>query len=90
MDNIFKYYEFTKFFKDTSGIFSENEISFSEVNPQHFLIFEKNNKRYNLYISKYSSKKDIGHIPPKILELLVENYDKSIPDHRIAIKKYLI
>ena len=26
---------------------------------------------------------------PEILESLVQNYDKSIPEHRIAIKQYL-
>ena len=44
---------------------------------------------YNLYVSKYKSKKSIGAEKPEILELLVENYDKSIPEHRIIIKKYM-
>ncbi|CAM1368596.1 conserved hypothetical protein [Tenacibaculum sediminilitoris] len=89
MENIFKYYEFSVFFKDNSGVFQENEISFSELNKEHFLIFEKNKSEYNLYVSKYSSKKNIGKEQPEILELLVENYNKSIPEHRIILKKYL-
>ena len=89
MENVLKYYEFSDFFKDNSDSFSGNEISFSELNATHFLIFEKNNKTYNLYVSKYSNQKEIGVKPPEILELLVENYDKSIPEHRLAIKQYL-
>nr|WP_299035541.1 hypothetical protein [uncultured Tenacibaculum sp.] len=89
MENVFRYYEFSDFFKDNSGAFQENEISFSELNKEHFLIFEKKDLQYNLYVSKYSSKKGIGKEPPEILELLVENYDKSIPEHRIVLRKYL-
>ena len=33
-------------------------------------------------------KKEIGKNPPEILEILIENYDKSIPEHRMAIKQY--
>ena len=89
MVNVFKYYEFSVFVVDTSDSFSGNEISFTELNETHFLIFEKNKETYNLYVSRYQSKKDIGSKSPEILELLVENYDKSIPEHRIAIKQYL-
>ena len=42
-----------------------------------------------LFVSKYETKNDVGFKAPEILELLVENYDKSIPAHRIAIKQYL-
>ena len=42
----------------------------------------------NLYVSKYHQKKDIGVRKPEILELLIENYNKSIPAHRVAIKQY--
>lgn len=89
MENVFKYYEFSPFFLDTSDTFSGNEICFTELNETHFLIFEKKNSTYNLFVSKYQSKKDIGVKSPEILELLVENYNKSIPAHRIAIKQYL-
>jgi len=57
MENIFKYYEFSDFFLDVSGVFSENEISYSVLNETHFLIFEKKNSSYNLYVSKYHQKK---------------------------------
>ena len=89
MENVLKYYDFSSFKKDESDTFSGNEISFTELNATHFLIFEKNNSSYNLYVSRYKSKKEIGLKPPEILELLVEKYDKSIPEHRIAIRKYL-
>ncbi|MCG1035932.1 hypothetical protein [Polaribacter sargassicola] len=90
MENVFKYYEFSNFFVDKSDAFSGNEISFTELNETHFLIFEKFEiNSYNLYVSRYKNKKDIGVNPPEILELLVENYDKSIPEHRIMIKQYL-
>ena len=89
MENVFKYYEFSDFFIDKSDTFSGNEISFTDLNDTHFLIFEKNNSTYNLYVSRYHYKTDVGVKPPEILELLVENYDKSIPAHRIAIKQYL-
>lgn len=88
MENVFKYYDFSDFKKDNSNTFSGNEICFSEVNPTHFLIFEKQNDSYNLYISKYQNKKEIGVKPPEIVELLVTDYDKDIPAHRIAIKQY--
>lgn len=93
MENVFRYYEFSEFFKDNSGAFSGNEICFSELNEQHFLIFEKNNlenlEAYNLYVSKYKSKKEIGREVPEILEMLVESYDKSIPEHRVVLRRYL-
>lgn len=88
MENVFKYYQFSEFFKDKSGTFSSNEISFSELNNTHFLIFEKTNSNFNLYVSKYKNRKEIGKNAPEILEILVENYDKSIPEHRIALKQY--
>lgn len=88
MENVFKYYEFSPFKKDTSQTFHGNEISFSELNDTHFLIFEKSGEQYNLYVSRYAHKKDIGVNPPEIVEMLVENYDKSIPEHRIAIRRY--
>lgn len=89
MENVLKYYEFSLFIKDESATFSGNEIAFTELNETHFLIFEKKDETYNLYVSKFANKKEIGVKPPEILELLVENYDKSIPEHRIAIKQYL-
>jgi len=89
MENVFKYYEFSDFFLDKSDAFSGNEISFTELNETHFLIFEKVNNNYNLYVSRYKGKKDIGINSPEILEVLVENYDKSIPEHRMMIKQYL-
>ncbi|MBG7611235.1 hypothetical protein IU405_03145 [Polaribacter sp. BAL334] len=88
MENVFKYYQFSEFFKDESGTFSSNEISFSELNNTHFLIFEKTNPNFNLYVSRYKNRKEIGKNAPEILEILVENYDKSIPEHRIALKQY--
>lgn len=89
MENIFRYYEFSDFFTDTSNAFLGNEICFSVLNNQHFLIFEKKNCNYNLYVSKFLSKKEIGVKLPEILELLVENYNKSVPEHRIILRKYL-
>ncbi|WP_158838160.1 hypothetical protein [Polaribacter sp. L3A8] len=89
MENVFKYYEFSPFFLDTSDTFSGNEICFTELNATHFLIFEKDGVSYNLYVSRYQHKKDVGTKSPEILELLVENYDKSIPAHRLMIKQYL-
>ena len=89
MENVFKYYEFSDFFQDKSNSFSGNSICFSELNETHFLIFEKKNSTYNLYVSRYHHKKDVGVNSPEILELLVENYDKSIPEHRLMIKQYL-
>lgn len=88
MTNVFLYFDFKPFFKDASGAFSENEICFSQLNSEHFLIFEKKEDNYNLYVSKYASKNEIGVKPPEILEVLVENYDKNIPEHRIAIRRY--
>ena len=88
MENVLKYYQFSDFFGDTSNSFSGNIISYSEINSTHYLIFEKVSETFNLYISKYKNRKEIGVQPPEILELLVENYDKSIPEHRIAIKQY--
>lgn len=89
MENVLKYYEFSAFKEDLSKAFFGNEIAFSEINDTHFLIFEIKDKKYNLYVSKFKHKTDIGVKPPEILELLVENYNKSIPEHRLAIKQYL-
>ncbi|CAM1345610.1 hypothetical protein [Tenacibaculum amylolyticum] len=89
MENVFKYYEFSDFFIDESGAFSGKEIAYTELNAQHFLIFEKEKEQYNLYVARFVSKKEIGQQAPEILELLVENYDKSIPEHRVVLRKYL-
>ena len=88
MENVFKYFEFSSFFQDKSGAFAENEIAFSELNAEHFMIFEKEENSYNLYVSKYSGKKAIGTEKPEILEMLIEDYDKSNPAHRVAIRRY--
>lgn len=89
MENVFKYYNFSSFFKDTSNTFSGNEICFTVLNKTHFLLFEKQNETYNLYVSKYQNKEEIGKKPPEIVELLVANYDKSNAEHRIALRRYL-
>ncbi len=89
MENVFKYYNFSSFFKDTSNTFSGNEICFTVLNETHFLLFEKQNETYNLYVSKYQNKEEIGKKPPEIVELLVANYDKSNAEHRIALRRYL-
>lgn len=89
MENVLKYYEFSSFKKDESNTFNGNEISYSILNDTHFLIFEKENKEYHLYVAKYNSKKDIGKETPLIIETLVKNYDKSNAQHRRAIKQYL-
>lgn len=89
MENIFKYYQFSDFLKDESNEFSGNEICFTELNSTRFLIFEKEKDIYNLYVSRYLEKKDIGKRKAAILELVVKNYDKSKPEHRIALRQYL-
>ena len=89
MENIFKYFDFSPFKKDHSNAFSGNQISYTELNAQHFLIFEKEQDIFNLYVSKYSKKADIGNKSPEILELLVTNYDKSNSEHRVALRRYL-
>jgi len=89
MTNIFLYYDFSSFFKDESGTFSGNDICFTELNSEHFLIFEKVNETYNLHVSKYHSKNEIGKKKPILLEPLVENYDKSISEHRVLLRRYL-
>lgn len=89
MENVFKYFDFSPFKKDTSKSFDGNEISYTELNSEHFLIFEKQGNQYNLYVSKFKNKSEIGNKVPEILELLVENYDKSNSEHRVAIRRYL-
>ena len=89
MENIFKYFYFSPFKKDDSNAFNGNQISYTELNAQHFFIFEKDQDIFNLYVSKYSKKADIGNKSPEILELLVTNYDKSNSEHRVALRRYL-
>ena len=89
MENIFKYYQFSDFFTDESSTFSGNQIAYSEINTTHYLIFEKIGEDYTLFVSKYGSRQEIGKIQPEILELLVEKYDKSIPEHRVVLRRYL-
>lgn len=89
MENVLKYYEFSSFKKDESSIFNNNEIAYTILNDTHFLIFEKENNSYHLYVARYNSKNDIGIKTPVILEKLVSNYDKSNSEHRRAIKQYL-
>ena len=64
MENVLKYYEFSLFIKDESTAFHGNQIAFTELNATHFLIFEKKEDAYNLYVSRYSHKNEIGVKPP--------------------------
>lgn len=89
MENVLKYYDFSNFFEDHSGVFNGNQIAYTVLNEQHFLIFVKNNDVYDLYVSKFLSKNEIGQAVPEILELLIENYDTSIPEHRVLLRQYL-
>lgn len=93
MENVFRYYEFSDFFSDNSGQFEGNEICYSVLNEQHFLIFVKKphegQESYDLYVSRYGSVREVGKVKPEIIELLVEDYDKSKPEHRIVLRKYL-
>ncbi|MEX6627321.1 hypothetical protein PG913_09895 [Tenacibaculum pacificus] len=89
MESIFRYYEFSDFINDKSASFSGNEICYTVLNEEHFLIFEKDKETYNLYVSKYNNENEIGVKPPEILEVLVEKYNKSIPAHRVFLRKYL-
>ncbi|WP_298767579.1 hypothetical protein [uncultured Polaribacter sp.] len=89
MDTILDYFEFSDFFTDKSEAFSGNEIAIRALNETHFLIFEKENEQFNLYVSRYVHKKDVGKNKPEILELVVKNYKKSLPEHRIALRKYI-
>ena len=89
MENVFKYFEFSDFFTDESDAFSGNEICYTILNDTHFLIFEKKEDLYTLYVSRYKSTTAIGVEAPEILEIVVENYNKSIPAHRIKLKQYL-
>lgn len=89
MENVLKYFEFSSFFRDESDTFQGNEIAYTELNAEHFLIFEKENKQYNLYVSKYRSKKEIGKEKPEIVELVIKDYNKSNPEHRVAIRRYV-
>ena len=90
MENIFKYYQFSAFFKDESLAFLGNYICYTELNSTHFLIFEKDGSNYNLFVAKYTSRKEIGHLKPEILEQVVKNYDKSVSDHRVSLRSYLV
>lgn len=89
MENVLRYYEFSSFKKDESNTFNNNDIAYTILNETHFLIFEKQGETYNLYVAKYQNEKEIGLKPPQILETLIIKYDKSIPEHRLAIKQYL-
>lgn len=89
MENILKYYEFSDFSKDRSGTFHDHEIAYTALNETHFLVFEKEEDQFHLHVAKYASEQEIGQQPPEIVELVVANYDKSIPEHRIALRRYL-
>lgn len=89
MENVLKYHQFSDFFKDESGIFNANEICYTILNDTHFLIFEKEEGLYNLYVARFKHKKEIGYKVPEIIELVVKDYKKSSPKHRIALRKYL-
>ena len=89
MEYVLKYYQFSEFFKDESGVFHANEICYTILNDTHFLIFEKEDTIYNLYVARYQNSKEIGCKTPEIIELVVKNYKKSSPEHRIALRKYV-
>lgn len=88
MENLLKYYEFSDFIKDTSGYF-KNPMCFAELNSQHFLIFEKDQQSYHLYVAKYANRAAVGKRQPEIAEVLQHHYDKSQPEHRILLRQYL-
>lgn len=90
MEHVLKYYQFSDFFKDQSGIFHANEICYTILNDTHFLIFEKEATRYNLYVARYQNSTAIGYKTPEIIELVVKNYKKSSSEHRVILRKYLV
>lgn len=89
MEVVFQYFDFSSFFKDESDVFNGNQVCYSILNKHHFLIFEQTiENQYNLYVAKFDNEKSIGFNKPELIELVVENYDKSKPAHRIALKSY--
>lgn len=88
MENIFRYYEFSPFEEDQSGFFSGHPVSYSQLNDTHYLIFEKEGDAYHLHVARFADSKNIKNKAPELLETLVRNYDKGIPEHRVILKRY--
>lgn len=90
MEIVLQYYGFSSFTPDQSSSFEGHQIAYLGLNDKHFLIFElTKTSGYNLYIAQYQDKSQVGRHDPEILELLVADYDKSIPEHRLALRAYL-
>lgn len=90
MDIVLDYYGFSSFTKDESQAFNGNDISHFALNNHHALVFEREDENtFHLHITKFSNLKDLGNKQPEILETIVENYDKSKPEHRLALRAYV-
>ena len=90
MDIVLDYYGFSPFSKDESQVFNGNDISHLALNDHHALVFEHTKEDvYLLHITKFANLKDLGIKQPEILETIVENYDKSKPEQRLALMAYV-
>lgn len=90
MDIVLDYYGFSSFFNDSSGVFSNHKISYLALNKQHVLVFELTaENKYNLHVAKYLQLDDVGKKSPEIIETIVEDYNKSNPEHRLALRAYV-
>lgn len=90
MDIVLDYYGFSPFSKDESGSFNGNDISHLVLNDHHALVFERTKEDvFHLHITKVSNLIELGTKQPEILETIVENYDKSKPEHRLALRAYV-
>ena len=78
MENVFKYFDFSKFKKDTSNSFNGNEICFTELNSEHFLIFQNNTLK--LMKTTHQYEEDLlpeGYKETKREKILLKGKDKG-------------
>jgi len=88
METLLNYYGFSPFKEDESNFYN-GKISFALIKDNLYLIFDQSDLGLNLNFVQYSNSSKIGNSPPDAANLLIENFDIAMKEHREIVQKYL-
>ena len=90
METLLEYYNFTPFFKDRSGFFNQNLICYSLIRDDLFLVFEQIEEgEFKLWFVQFADDEGIGNVNPDAANLLIDNFEIDLKEHRELLQKYL-
>ncbi len=90
MDAIMRYYGFSPFFKDNSGYFNAEQISFTAIKEDLYLVFARTDQnQFKLVFCQYPNLEAIGQEFPAAANELIPDFVKDLKEHREILQKYL-